>query len=76
MTSHIYSYSVIDTLQILLLNVWKERDSDSGLHLQTQQVMVPHFFATDRQNSGRWTPFYTADMLYLTYEVRSPFEAG
>ena len=66
---------LLQTLQILFLNVWKERESDRGLHRQTQQVMVPYFFVTDRQTSGRWTPFYTTDVLNLPYEVRSPFEA-
>ena len=58
------------------LNVWKERESDRGLHVQTQQVMVPHLFVTDRQTNARWTAFYTADVLNLAYEVRSPFEAA
>ena len=58
------------------LNVWIERESDRGLHLQTQQVMVLHFFVTDRHNNARWTPFYSVDVLNLTYKVRSPCEAG
>jgi len=67
---------LIQILQILLLNVWKVRSNDIGLHVHTQQDMVPHFSVTDWQNNARCTPFYTADVLNLKYEVLSPLQLG
>ena len=61
---------LLQTLHILLLNVWKERESDTSYTDGTGHSST--FFVTDKQNSATWTPFYSADLLNLMYEVRSP----
>ena len=49
-------------VQLLLQFIRAERIGDWALHLSSTAVMVPHFFAKDRQNYSRQLPIYLGDM--------------
>ena len=51
-----YCVMLLDSVQLMLLSIRSERQSNWTLHMHTVASMLPYFFVTNRTNYSRWIP--------------------
>ena len=64
-----YWVMLLDAVQLMLLNIRSERQSNWTLHMHTVASMLPYFFVTNRMNYSRWIPVYLLEMPQLPLDI-------